>query len=92
MVVADPQASRYVHKESSIPPLTKFQVKVKAFNSEGEGPYSLTAIISSAQDGKHRRDSQLLLKTEARMVEVCQNNLTTVSQIGLILFAPNRRE
>uniref|UniRef100_A0A8D3BRY3 Contactin 1 n=1 Tax=Scophthalmus maximus TaxID=52904 RepID=A0A8D3BRY3_SCOMX len=50
MVVADPQASRYVHKESSIPPLTKFQVKVKAFNSEGEGPYSLTAIISSAQD------------------------------------------
>uniref|UniRef100_A0A4W6FK14 Contactin 1 n=1 Tax=Lates calcarifer TaxID=8187 RepID=A0A4W6FK14_LATCA len=50
VIVADPQANRYVHKESSIPPLTQFQVKVKAFNSKGEGPYSLTAIIYSAQD------------------------------------------
>ncbi|XP_062246520.1 contactin-1a-like [Platichthys flesus] len=50
VIVPDPQASRYVHKESSIVPLTKFQVKVKAFNSEGEGPYSLTAVIYSALD------------------------------------------
>lgn len=53
VLVSDPRANRYVHKESSIPPLTEFQVKVKAFNSKGEGPYSLTAIIYSAQDGKH---------------------------------------
>uniref|UniRef100_A0A7N6BN63 Contactin 1 n=1 Tax=Anabas testudineus TaxID=64144 RepID=A0A7N6BN63_ANATE len=69
VTVADPQANRYVHKDSSIPPSTEFQVKVKAFNSEGEGPYSLTAIIYSAQDGKHRRDSQL-------STVKCQNNLT----------------
>lgn len=52
VTIADPQARRYVHKDSSIPPLTEFQVKVKAFNSKGEGPYSLTAVIYSAQDGK----------------------------------------
>ncbi|XP_008310156.1 contactin-1a [Cynoglossus semilaevis] len=50
VTVTDPQANRYVHKESSIPPLTEFQVKVKAFNSEGEGPYSVTVVIYSAQD------------------------------------------
>lgn len=50
VTVADPQASRYIHKDSSIPPETEFQVKVKAFNSKGEGPYSATAIIRSAKD------------------------------------------
>lgn len=50
VAVADPQAKRYVHKVSDIPPMTEFVVKVKAFNSQGEGPYSLTAIIYSAQD------------------------------------------
>uniref|UniRef100_A0A671YBY5 Contactin 1 n=1 Tax=Sparus aurata TaxID=8175 RepID=A0A671YBY5_SPAAU len=50
VTVADPQANRYVHKDSSIPSSTEFQVKVKAFNSEGEGPFSLTAVIYSAQD------------------------------------------
>lgn len=50
VTVADPQARRYVHKDSSIPPVTEFQVKVKAFNGKGEGPYSTTATIYSAQD------------------------------------------
>ncbi|XP_069551350.1 contactin-1a isoform X1 [Brachyistius frenatus] len=53
LAVADPQAKRYVHKDSDIPPLTEFQVKVKAFNNQGEGPYSLTAIIYSAQDAPY---------------------------------------
>ncbi|XP_040894799.1 contactin-1a [Toxotes jaculatrix] len=50
VIVADPQANRYVHRDSSIYPATEFEVKVKAFNSEGEGPYSLRAIIYSGQD------------------------------------------
>ncbi|KAB5565801.1 hypothetical protein PHYPO_G00245680 [Pangasianodon hypophthalmus] len=50
VTIADPRASRYIHKDPSIPPATKFDVKVKAFNSAGEGPYSLTAVIYSAQD------------------------------------------
>uniref|UniRef100_A0A3Q3A945 Contactin 1 n=1 Tax=Kryptolebias marmoratus TaxID=37003 RepID=A0A3Q3A945_KRYMA len=50
VAVADPEAKHYVHKDPNIAPLTEFEVKVKAFNSQGEGPYSLTAIIHSAQD------------------------------------------
>uniref|UniRef100_UPI0037E7536E contactin-1a-like n=1 Tax=Semicossyphus pulcher TaxID=241346 RepID=UPI0037E7536E len=50
VTVAEPQAKRYVHKDSNIPPSTEYQVKVKAFNSKGEGPFSLTAAIYSAQD------------------------------------------
>uniref|UniRef100_A0A3Q3XAI1 Uncharacterized protein n=1 Tax=Mola mola TaxID=94237 RepID=A0A3Q3XAI1_MOLML len=50
VTLADPQGNRYVHKDASLPPSTEFQVKVKAFNSEGEGPFSLTAVIYSAQD------------------------------------------
>lgn len=53
VTVADPQARRYVHKDPSLPPSTEFEVKVKAFNGKGEGPFSLTAVIHSAQDGKH---------------------------------------
>lgn len=54
VTVADPLASRYIHKDPSIAPATKFDVKVKAFNNIGEGPYSLTAVIYSAQDGGYQ--------------------------------------
>ncbi|XP_028305748.1 contactin-1a isoform X2 [Gouania willdenowi] len=50
VIVSDTQARRYIHKDADVPPLSDFHVKVKAFNSEGEGPYSLTAIIQSAPD------------------------------------------
>ncbi|KAK2834771.1 hypothetical protein Q7C36_015472 [Tachysurus vachellii] len=50
VTVSDPRASRYVYKDPSIPPATKFDVKVKAFNNMGEGPYSLPAVVYSAQD------------------------------------------
>lgn len=54
VTVADPEAKRYIHKDSSIPPKTEFQVKVKAFNSKGEGPYSTTATIESAPDAPNK--------------------------------------
>ncbi|KAL0154362.1 hypothetical protein M9458_050328 [Cirrhinus mrigala] len=50
VTVTDPQAQKYVHKDSKIPPSTRFEVKMKAFNSQGEGPFSVSAFISSAQD------------------------------------------
>uniref|UniRef100_W5UJ45 Contactin-1a n=1 Tax=Ictalurus punctatus TaxID=7998 RepID=W5UJ45_ICTPU len=50
VTIADPRANHYIHKDPSTPPATKFDVKVKAFNSAGEGPYSLTAVVYSAQD------------------------------------------
>lgn len=59
VVVPNAQAKRFIHKDPSIPPLTEFEVKVKAFNSQGEGPYSQAAIIYSAQDGEYWRHSHL---------------------------------
>ncbi|CAL8359314.1 unnamed protein product [Lota lota] len=50
VTVADPQARRYTHKDATIPPDTEFEVKVKAFNGKGEGPYSLAASVYSAQE------------------------------------------
>lgn len=60
-MVADPLARSYVHKDLALPPLTRFQVKVKAFNSKGEGPFSLTAVIYSAQDGESTAGSRRAL-------------------------------
>uniref|UniRef100_A0A8C1KJ36 Contactin 1 n=1 Tax=Cyprinus carpio TaxID=7962 RepID=A0A8C1KJ36_CYPCA len=50
VTVTDPQARKYVHKDSKIPPSTRFEVKMKAFNSQGEGPFSISAFIYSSQD------------------------------------------
>ncbi|KAJ8382833.1 hypothetical protein SKAU_G00036110 [Synaphobranchus kaupii] len=63
VTVADPEARHYIHKDSSIPSATEFQVKVKAFNSQGEGPYSLTAVIYSAQDVPTEVPGEVAAKT-----------------------------
>lgn len=68
MTVADPLARSYIHKDLALPPLTKFQVKVKAFNIEGEGPFSLTSVIYSAQDGESR------FTPEAGALSPCQHS------------------
>ncbi|CAG5957770.1 unnamed protein product [Menidia menidia] len=50
VAVAEPKANRYIHKDPNMPPVTEFEVKVKAFNSQGEGPYSRSATIYSSED------------------------------------------
>ncbi|KAM8860475.1 contactin-1a isoform 1-T2 [Synchiropus picturatus] len=65
VIVSDPQAKRYVYKDPSIRPSTEFQVKVKAFNKKGEGPYSLTAVVYSAQDAPSQAPENVEAKTMA---------------------------
>ncbi|XP_061495933.1 contactin-1 isoform X2 [Rhineura floridana] len=50
VTVPQPEVGRYVHKDDSMSPASQYQVKVRAFNNKGEGPFSLTAIIFSADD------------------------------------------
>ncbi|KAM9312647.1 contactin-1 [Gastrophryne carolinensis] len=50
VTVTNPESGRYVHKDDTIPPAAQFQVKVKAFNRIGNGPYSSTAIVYSADE------------------------------------------
>nr|AAI70294.1 Contactin/F3/F11 [Xenopus laevis] len=50
VIVTNPESGHYVHKDDTITPATQFQVKVKAFNKIGEGPYSSTVVVYSAED------------------------------------------
>ncbi|XP_034001874.1 contactin-1a-like isoform X1 [Trematomus bernacchii] len=81
VTLADPQAKHYVHKDAAIPASTEFQVKVKAFNSRGEGPFSLTASIYSAQDAPSEApvivDGKSLSATEGtvRWLHLAQSNI-----------------
>ncbi|XP_029472058.1 contactin-1 isoform X2 [Rhinatrema bivittatum] len=50
VTVPNSEIGRYVHKDDAMSPLTEFQVKVKAYNNKGDGPFSTTGFIFSAQD------------------------------------------
>uniref|UniRef100_A0A3Q3N4W9 Contactin-4-like n=1 Tax=Mastacembelus armatus TaxID=205130 RepID=A0A3Q3N4W9_9TELE len=49
-VLASPDASRYIYRNDSIPPLSQFEVKVGVFNSLGEGPFSHVVKVFSAEE------------------------------------------
>uniref|UniRef100_A0A4X1U1N1 Contactin-1 n=1 Tax=Sus scrofa TaxID=9823 RepID=A0A4X1U1N1_PIG len=62
VTVTNPDTGRYVHKDETMRPSTAFQVKVKAFNNKGDGPYSLTAVIHSAQDAPSEAPTEVGVK------------------------------
>ncbi|EHB08407.1 Contactin-1 [Heterocephalus glaber] len=62
VTVTNPDTGRYVHKDETMSPSTAFQVKVKAFNNKGDGPYSLIAVIYSAQDAPNEAPTDVGVK------------------------------
>uniref|UniRef100_A0AAV2M8Y2 Contactin-2 n=1 Tax=Knipowitschia caucasica TaxID=637954 RepID=A0AAV2M8Y2_KNICA len=48
--VPDVESSRYVYVNSSQEPYSPFDVKIKAFNQRGEGPFSQIAVVYSAEE------------------------------------------
>ncbi|KAM9364890.1 contactin-2 [Pholidichthys leucotaenia] len=44
------ESSRYVYYNSTITPYTAFEVKIKAYNRRGEGPFSQIAVVHSAEE------------------------------------------
>ncbi|NXD05913.1 CNTN6 protein, partial [Nothocercus nigrocapillus] len=51
-VVASVEASKYIYRNESITPLSPFEVKVGAYNNEGEGTLSPISIVYTGEDGK----------------------------------------
>ncbi|XP_072002973.1 contactin-1 [Engystomops pustulosus] len=71
VTVTNPESGRYIHKDDSITPATQFQVKVKAFNKIGDGPFSSIAVIYSADEAPTEPPTEVtahvLSSSEARI-------------------------
>ncbi|XP_026531431.1 contactin-5 [Notechis scutatus] len=48
-MVTSSDASKFIYRDESVPPLTPFEVKVGAYNNKGDGPFSPIVVISSAE-------------------------------------------
>lgn len=46
------ESSRYVYSNDSLRPYSPFEVKIKAYNRRGEGPFSQVAAVHSAEEGQ----------------------------------------
>ncbi len=51
-VTSIPSQSRYVYRNESIPPFSPFSIKVGAYNTKGQGPFSPVTIVFSAENGE----------------------------------------
>ncbi|XP_051518833.1 contactin-3 [Myxocyprinus asiaticus] len=49
-VTSVPGQSRFVYRNESIPPFSPFNVKVGAYNTKGQGPFSPITIVFSAEN------------------------------------------
>ncbi|XP_015202788.2 contactin-4 isoform X3 [Lepisosteus oculatus] len=62
-VVPSADASKYVFKDESMPPLSPFEVKVGVYNSKGEGPFGSTTTIFSAEEEPGRAPNKVRAKS-----------------------------
>lgn len=51
-VLASADACRYVYRNESVRPFSPFEVRVGVYNNRGEGPFSTTAVVYSAEEGR----------------------------------------
>ncbi|XP_058401343.1 contactin-5 isoform X2 [Diceros bicornis minor] len=48
-MVTSSEASQFIYRDESVPPLTPFEVKVGVYNNKGDGPFSQIVVICSAE-------------------------------------------
>ncbi|KAJ7999515.1 hypothetical protein DPEC_G00195230 [Dallia pectoralis] len=48
--VPNVESSRYVYSNQNLSPYCPFEVKIRAYNRKGEGPFSQIAVVHSAED------------------------------------------
>ncbi|XP_066519423.1 contactin-4 [Hoplias malabaricus] len=69
--VPSPDTSRYIFKNESIQPFSKFQVKVGVYNNKGEGPFGPVVTIYSAEEEPSRAPTRVRAQSlSASEVEV----------------------
>ncbi|XP_051561849.1 contactin-4-like [Myxocyprinus asiaticus] len=84
-VLASADASRYVFKNDSFPPLTRFEVKVGVYNNIGEGPFSPVVIVYSADEEPSVAPSRVWAHTlSASEIEVFWEAVHQTSSKGRI--------
>uniref|UniRef100_A0A8D0DX39 Contactin 4 n=1 Tax=Salvator merianae TaxID=96440 RepID=A0A8D0DX39_SALMN len=70
-VVASPDASRYVFRNESLPPFSPYEVKVGVYNNKGEGSFSPSTIVYSADEEPTRAPTMVFARSlSASEVEV----------------------
>ncbi|XP_060775259.1 contactin-4-like [Neoarius graeffei] len=74
--VPSAEASKYVFKNESIQPFSKFQVKVGVYNNKGEGPFGPVVTIYSAEEEPARAPTRVRVQSlSASEVEVTWKSL-----------------
>ncbi|XP_053355561.1 contactin-4-like [Clarias gariepinus] len=74
--VPSAEASKYVFKNESIQPFSKFQVKVGVYNNRGEGPFGPVVTIYSAEEEPARAPTRVKVQSlSASEVEVTWKTL-----------------
>ncbi|KAF5901767.1 contactin-4-like isoform X1, partial [Clarias magur] len=74
--VPSAEASKYVFKNESIQPFSKFQVKVGVYNNKGEGPFGPVVTIYSAEEEPARAPTRVKVQSlSASEVEVTWKTL-----------------
>ncbi|XP_064161731.1 contactin-4 [Anguilla rostrata] len=85
-VVASADASTYIFKNESIPPLSPFEVKVGIFNNIGEGPFSHVTTVYSAEEEPSVAPSLLWARTlSASEIGVYWEPVSLKSSAGRVL-------
>lgn len=74
-VTSVPAQSRYVYRNESILPFSPFSVKVGAYNTKGQGPFSPVTIVFSAENGETvgHVDFSLFCVTILRRIKLSKN-------------------
>ncbi|KAG5835702.1 hypothetical protein ANANG_G00246800 [Anguilla anguilla] len=85
-VVASADASTYIFKNESIPPLSPFEVKVGIFNNIGEGPFSHVTTVYSAEEEPSVAPSLIWARTlSASEIGVYWEPVSLKSSAGRVL-------
>ncbi|XP_059806228.1 contactin-2 [Hypanus sabinus] len=80
------ESSRYVYQNNTIVPYSRFEVKVKAFNNKGQGPYSQIIVVYSAEEEPSVAPSEVkAISISSSEIEVSWKPVGQVTMNGILL-------